>query len=147
MTDRDKSVLECPEKMCEYCCNFDREHIGMDGTALCKPTMTLAYAEDYGGNCMFYKVPKEQIIIPPCKVGDKVYIISRNKVKECEVVFIGISADEKCSYFNFVEHYADGTFYKSYSMVFEVIGKTVFLTKEEAEAELQKRGKENAENN
>ena len=76
-------------------------------------------------------------IRPPCKVGDKVYIISRNKVKECEVVFIGISADEKCSYFNFVENYADGTFYKSYSMVFEVIGKTVFLTKEEAVAKLK----------
>lgn len=71
MTDRDKSTLECPEKMCEYCCNFDREHIGMDCMALCKLTMTLAYAEDYGGNCMFYNVPKEQIIVLPCKVGDE----------------------------------------------------------------------------
>ena len=79
------------------------------------------------------------VIVPPCKVGDKVYRISRNKVKECEVVFIGISADEKCSYFNFVENYADGTFYKSYSMVFDVIGKTVFLTKEEAEKALKER--------
>ncbi len=79
------------------------------------------------------------VIVPPCKVGDKVYKISRNKVKECEVVFVGISADEKCSHFNFVENYADGTFYKSYSMVFDVIGKTVFLTKEEAEAKLKER--------
>ena len=62
------------------------------------------------------------------------------KVKECEVVFIGISADEKCSYFNFVENYADGKFYKSYSMVFDVIGKTVFLTKEEAEEKLRELG-------
>ena len=75
MTDRDKSILEEPEKMCEYCCNFDKEHIGMDCTALCKLTMTLAYAEDYGGNCMFYNVPKEQIIIPPCKVEDLVYAL------------------------------------------------------------------------
>ena len=65
MTVRDKSILECSEKMCEYCCNFDKEHIGMDGTAFCKLTMTLAYAEEYGGNCMFYNVPKEQIIVPP----------------------------------------------------------------------------------
>ena len=77
------------------------------------------------------------VIVPPCKVGDKVYKISRNKVKECEVVFVGISADEKCSYFNFIENYADGTFYKSYSMVFGVIGKTIFLTKEEAEQKLK----------
>lgn len=79
MTDRDKSILECPEKMCEYCCNFDKEHIGMDCMALCKLTMTLAYAEDYGGNCMFYNVPKEQIIVPPCKVGDKIYMLVTRK--------------------------------------------------------------------
>jgi hypothetical protein len=58
-------------------------------------------------------------------------------VKKCEVVFIGISADEKCSHFNFVENYSDGTFYKSYSMVFDVIGKSVFLTREEAERALK----------
>lgn len=80
---------------------------------------------------------KNGVICPPVKVGDKVYKITRNKVKECEVVFVGISADERCSYFNFVENYADGTFYKSYSMVFDVIGKTVFLTKEEAEKHLK----------
>ena len=86
------------------------------------------------------------VIVPPCKVGDKVYIIRKNKisyVKECEVVFVGISADKKCSYFNFVENYADGTFKKSYSMVFDVIGKTVFLTKEEAEKALAERSKSN----
>ena len=77
------------------------------------------------------------VIVPPVRVGSKVYKISRNKVKECEVVFVGISADERCSHFNFVENYEDGTFYKSYSMVFDVIGKTVFLTKEEAEAKLK----------
>ena len=77
------------------------------------------------------------VIVPPCKVGDKVYKITRNKVKECEVVFVGISADEKCSHFNFVERYADGKFYKSYSMVFDVIGKTVFLSREDAEKKLK----------
>ena len=79
------------------------------------------------------------VIVPPCKVGDKVYKISRNKVKECEVVFVGISADERCSHFNFVENYEDGTFYKSYSMVFDVIGKSVFLTKEDAKKVLAER--------
>ena len=78
------------------------------------------------------------VVVPPCKVGSKVYKITRNQVKECEVTFVGISADERCSHFNFVENYADGTFYKSYSMVFDVIGKTVFLTREEAERALRK---------
>lgn len=82
------------------------------------------------------------VIVPPCKVGDKVYKISQNKVKKCDVVFVGISADEKCSYFNFVEYYADGTFYKLYSVVFGAIGKTVFLTREEAEKALKERGEQ-----
>ena len=77
------------------------------------------------------------VIVPPCKVGDKVYKITRNKVKECEVTFIGLSADERCSHFNFVENYADGTFYKSYSMVFDVIGRSVFLTREDVERVLK----------
>lgn len=79
------------------------------------------------------------VTLAPLKAGDKVYIINRNKVKECDVFFVGISVDEKCSYFDFVEKYADGTFYKSYSMVFDVIGKTVFLTKEEAKKALKER--------
>lgn len=93
-SDRDKSILEEPEKMCEYCCNFDKEHIGMDCTALCKLTMTLAYCEDYAGNCMFYNVPKEQIIVPPCKVGETIYYIHETfydneymKAKEDELDF------------------------------------------------------------
>lgn len=77
------------------------------------------------------------VVVPPCKVGSKVYKITRNQVKECEVTFVGISADERCSHFNFVENYADGTFYKSYSMCFDVIGKIVFLSREEAEAKLK----------
>jgi hypothetical protein len=77
------------------------------------------------------------VIVPPVKVGQTVYKISRNKVKGCEVVFVGLSADEKCSHFIFVENYADGTFYKSYSMGFNLIGKTVFLTREDAEKALK----------
>lgn len=77
------------------------------------------------------------VIVPPCKVGGKVYIISRNKVKECEVVFIGLSAAENWSHFNFIETYANGTFYKTHSVHFSEIGKTVFLTREEAEQSLK----------
>jgi hypothetical protein len=87
-------------------------------------------------DCRFFK-DKSRIVELPVSVGDKVYKLTRNKVKECEVVFVGISADEKCSHFNFVENYEDGTFYKSYSMVFGVIGKTVFLTREEAKEALR----------
>jgi hypothetical protein len=135
MTDRDRLILEEPEKMCESCCNFDKEHLGMDGTALCQLTMTLAYAEDYGGNCMFYNVPKEQIIIPPCKVGDTVYRIAHNKDHSeykvadlWEVTEIVIYADEIGIIDDSDNYFTNAN-----------IGKTVFLTKEEAEQELEKR--------
>ena len=117
---------------CKDCYHYDA---CMDYTSL-KESI---FAQNFNGSdtiCDHFK-DKSRIVELPCKVGDKVYKLTRNKVKECEVVFIGISADEKCSYFNFVENYADGTFYKSYSMVFDVIGKTVFLTREEAEAKLK----------
>ena len=136
MNDRDKSTLECPEKMCDYCCNFDKEHIGMDGMALCKLTMTLAYAEDYGGNCMFYNVPKEQIIVPPCKVGDTVYFLDAICVDDGYCINNCSCIDCKCAELQVSEIDFDLSMYKE-------IGKTVFLTKEEAEAELKKRGKEN----
>lgn len=44
------------EYYCEYCCNFDKEHIGMDGTALCKLTNTLAYCEESAKDCKFFNI-------------------------------------------------------------------------------------------
>ena len=129
MNDRDKSTLECPEKMCDYCCNFDKEHIGMDGMALCKLTMTLAYAEDYGGNCMFYNVPKEQIIVPPCKVGDRVYRPSKY-LGVVQFVIISFKATQSEMFYT---DDSDNIIY------IPDIGKTVFLTKEEAENALKER--------
>lgn len=135
MTDRDKSTLEYTEKMCEYCCNFDKEHIGMDGTALCKLTMTLAYAEDYGGNCMFYNVPKEQIIVPPCKVGQTVFCANPHQF---DFAFRGkilsYSLDATHLWFNC--HYDNG--FNIWHPI-EDFGKTVFLAKEEAEEKLKER--------
>ena len=156
MSDRDKSMLEYPEKMCVYCCNFDKEHIGMDCTALCKLTMTLAYAEDYGGNCMFYNVTKEQIIVPPCKVGDTVYSLREVSCEDIDEVHTvcehyGFGTDDrictlekpqKCPY-RYRIFKCLVTEYNLLSFA-RVWGKTVFLTKEEAERELKKRSEENA---
>ena len=138
MTDRDRLILEEPEKMCEYCCNFDKEHIGMDCTALCKLTMTLAYAEDYGGNCMFYNVPKEQIIVPPCKVGDTLYYPwiygGTSGIALLEVSCIKIYVQGRCLVsYNDVE--SDMPMPSRFTI--EDFGKTVFLTKEEAEEKLR----------
>ena len=133
---RDRLMLEESEKMCEYCCNFDKEHIHPDCTALCKLTMTLAYAEDYGGNCMFYNVPKEQIIVPPCKVGDTVYFVELDE--DCKYYVdkgrvYAISQNENTLWLSV--RYLSGLRYDHTSDDF---GKTVFLTREEAESALKK---------
>lgn len=105
---------------CDYCSNFDKEHIGMDGTAVCKLTNKIVYSED-GGDCLFFNVPKERIIVPPCKAGDTVYQLdTAGDIYESKITRIiydtkGIAFDESS------------------------IGKTVFLTREEAEKNLKGR--------
>ena len=84
------------------------------------------------------------VIVPPCKVGDMVYEIQpiREMVQAYEITtimynghywwFTWILKDRKGIYGN-VEGFSS-----------HQTGKTIFLTKEEAEAELRKRSKDNA---
>ena len=117
----------------------------MDGTALCKLTMTLAHAEDYGGNCMFYNVPKEQIIVPPCKVGDMFYIVKSYTNSYLEIVsreVVSTLVKEILINKNGISIATEEAEYNA-----EDIGALIFLTKEEAEeaeAELRKRCEDNA---
>ena len=55
--EKEIELLDTEEYFCEYCCNFDKECIGMDGTALCKLTNTLAYCEDCAKDCKFFNIP------------------------------------------------------------------------------------------
>ena len=84
------------------------------------------------------------VIVPPCKVGDKVFIIEKeyrlNKVEHkiitCEIEFIYVSSKTKRYHTKKIEcAYMDNGF----NFRPKDISKTVFLTKEEAERELEKR--------
>lgn len=154
---RDRLIEE--PNYCDYCCNFDKEHIGMDGTAICKLTNKIVYSED-GGDCPFFNVPKERIIVPPCKVGDKVYVIeplwygiwgeNEHKCRKCEHFYEGGMGDnpdctlgKNCCY-HIVEEEADLRSLANWitpSRFTEEIawGKTVFFTREEAEQALEER--------
>lgn len=72
----------------------------------------------------------------PCKVGDIVFYISGKIILEYEVV--GFSVDGTGAWLIYGEHHVDEND-KTYSYNFEVdkFGKTVFLTKSEAEAKLK----------
>ncbi len=103
------------------------------------------------------------VIVPPCKVGDTVYAISETRVKEIEVdglqidrwnhisIFGCFDCDEDCEGCPFEAwsqtycgEWDCGNQYGFAEIKADEIGKTVFLTKEEAEAELVKRSKTNA---
>ena len=141
---RDRQMFEYPEKMCEYCCNFDKEHIGMDGTALCKLTMTLAYAEDYGGNCMFYNVPKEKIIVPPVVIGQTVWVYNQttNNIYRNTVIGIKIFGTGKNANKIIVKYVNQRGETSDRKFAWSQIGKQVFLSEEEAVQALAERSKE-----
>lgn len=92
-----------------------------------------------------YEDLEEQDILVklPCKVGDTVFYISEKIILEYEVV--GFSVDKTGARLIYGEHHVDEND-ETYSCNLSVdrIGKTVFLTKSEAEAKLKElRGEEN----
>lgn len=90
-----------------------------------------------------YKDLEEQglLLRLPCKVGDTVYQISENFIEPCtvETIFLGNYMDRNGNYCNMAEIYYDMDDYPyvSTEIYFTDIGKTVFLTKAEAEAKLK----------
>ena len=95
---------------------------------------------EFNANVMADYLLSEGVIVPPCKIGDVVYVtdIINGKICECEVISItGFAGEEN----TLIE-------YKTPKEVFDIfsyecpdteIGKTVFLTKEEAEQALAER--------
>jgi hypothetical protein len=79
----------------------------------------------------------ERAIIPPCKVGDIVYTIFEGDIEALKVTYT--KTEESVE---FVYRYYDAK-NKFLNMPFSdrCIGKTVFLTKEEAEEKLKELGK------
>ena len=101
------------------------------------------------------------VIVPPCKVGDTVYVISESRVKEAEIdeilrcrndrkIFVAFECGEddcaSCP-FNAWQRSWCGEWdcdnaYGSAELAEEEFGKTVFLSRELAEKALAERNKE-----
>lgn len=71
----------------------------------------------------------------PCKVGDKIYVPTRNFVSEYEISYFHIG--KQGMWFN--SDVIDGISTRLRNGDFDDIGKTVFLTREEAEQALKER--------
>lgn len=127
MTDRDKIkelLKQAQDKYCDICaeCAEDgyKDHESF---------------EDFFADYLL----ANGVIVPPCKVGDKVWIIHEKRI--FEIMCIGFYQDPDGFYVAVAnDEYSTVRWKVKYS-------ETLFLTKEEAEAELRKRGVSNAENN
>lgn len=87
---------------------------------------------------------KGRIFILPCKLGDTVYVPTRDFVSELRIVHITVS--ENNTFFHWILD--TGIYPNLNGFAGDNIGKTVFLTKSEAEAKLNElRGGERMELN
>ena len=81
----------------------------------------------------------------PCKVGDTVYYISEGFIEPCtvEAIFLADYTDKdgNCSYMAEIHFDREDCPYVSTEIYFTDIGKTVFLTKAEAEKKLNEMSK------
>ena len=93
--------------------------------------------EQVFGRLAYYEDLEEQgrLIVLPCKVGDTVYMINEiptpYHIYECRVEDVNIS-----EFGNFVR--IRDCYGRRYGHTFDFYGKTVFLTREEAEEALRK---------
>ena len=77
------------------------------------------------------------VIVPPCKVGQTLYLISGGLYWETEVIRVVIRQGKGVDPCIVFVRYKDGNI-KAILDILNSIGKTVFLTKEEAEQALRK---------
>lgn len=76
----------------------------------------------------------EAVELPPIKIGDTAYFIIRGKIYKAEVYFIRWEQHRQYGIHSKIA--ANVTPYSTVGASFNDFGKTVFLTKEEAEAAL-----------
>ena len=75
----------------------------------------------------------EGVIVPPVRVGGNMYTLNRGRVKEWKVCFCGLNWLGALKF-----HIADEGFKTMLEVWDFSIGKTVFLTREEAEKALER---------
>ena len=83
------------------------------------------------------KIATTHTVELPVKIGQKVYTIPRSAIREWTDVGVWISADEKCSYVH-IYWEKNGHHMESRAVHFSDLNKVVYLTREEAEAALER---------
>ena len=70
----------------------------------------------------------------PCKVGDTVYVPTRNFVSELRITLVSVDTNDMAMYFSWLLN--SGIYPNLNGFYGYELGKTVFLTREEAEKKL-----------
>lgn len=120
--------------ICKECIHYD----------LCKGDDEERYLLDVS-RCKYF-ADKSLFVVLPCKVGDMVYMYNRNKTMVQEMVFDSpdirchcTKDDEFSCCMPVCNDYQNGICAYRFHNDFSEIGKTVFLTREEAEKALERR--------
>ena len=128
-------MLEAEKYWCENCCNWDKEHVKMDGYSKCKLTGTLCFCQESGKDCKCFNVPPENVLIAPCKVGDTAYFLIEDKVVG-EKYINPEPITDVCTKGFYTSGHADSD-ENGDLWLWSDVGGIVFHTKEEAEEALK----------
>lgn len=124
---------------CDVCYDICEENFDEDD--ICRYCQSNTCPES--NNCSFFK-DKSLFIELPCKVGDKIYIFNRNQTKVQEMVLDKpdirchcVKEDDLCCCMPVCRDVKNGICAYRFKNNFNEMGKTAFLTREEAEAKLK----------
>ena len=112
----------------DLCRSFSRIQLGWHGNSV-------HYVENMEEICKDFK-DRSRFVELPCKVGDTLFVPTRNLVSEYKIVSFHVCGEGIWYRTNVIK----GILTRLISDNVENIGKTVFLTREEAEQALKERG-------
>ena len=101
---------------------------------VCKKTRIMNPSHNYAAECNDYN-DRSRFVELPCKLGDTLFVPTRNLVSEYKVVSFHVCGEGIWYRTNVIK----GILTRLISDNVENIGKTVFLTREEAEQALKER--------
>lgn len=106
-------------KSCKDCLHYER----------CYSIYTQDMLDMTNGECVYFTDRSEWVHLP-CKVGDTVYTYESGQVKEWKITFCGKNSRNEYKFIS-----CDDGFKNLFEFWNYYLGKTVFLTREEAENE------------
>ena len=116
-------IRECGDKLCKDIC--DDIECNCSKCELEKVLEKLATYEDLEEQGLLVRLP--------CKVGDTVYVPTRNFVSELRIIMVSVYMHD--TYFRWILN--SGIYSNLDGFPGSKLGKTVFLTREEAEKKLE----------